>query len=39
MQLGGAVTLASVLIPIVTHEGQPTLLFTERAAHLTDHAE
>jgi 8-oxo-dGTP pyrophosphatase MutT (NUDIX family) len=32
------VTPASVLIPIVMHEQQPTLLFTQRAAHLTDHA-
>jgi 8-oxo-dGTP pyrophosphatase MutT (NUDIX family) len=35
---GKPVTPASVLIPIVMHEQQPTLLFTQRAAHLTDHA-
>ncbi|AMP01102.1 NUDIX domain protein [Collimonas arenae] len=38
MQQGRPVTPASVLIPIVMHEAQPTLLFTQRAAHLTDHA-
>ena len=38
MQQGVPVTLASVLIPIVMHEGKPTLLFTQRAAHLTNHA-
>ncbi|WP_395827210.1 CoA pyrophosphatase [Collimonas sp.] len=38
MQQGNPVTPASVLIPIVMHEEQPTLLFTQRAAHLTDHA-
>ncbi|MFC5473448.1 CoA pyrophosphatase [Paraherbaspirillum soli] len=35
---GKPATPASVLIPIVMHPQQPTLLFTQRAAHLTDHA-
>lgn len=30
--------LASVLIPIIMHAEEPTLLFTQRAAHLSDHA-
>lgn len=38
MSPGKPVTAASVLIPIVMHEEQPTLLFTQRSAHLTDHA-
>jgi len=29
---------AAVLVPIVNHAGSPTLLFTERTAHLHDHA-
>ncbi|MBI1892046.1 MAG: CoA pyrophosphatase [Burkholderiales bacterium] len=29
---------ASVLIPIVVHETKPTLLLTQRTAHLNDHA-
>lgn len=31
-------TPAAVLIPIVAREPEPTLLFTQRTAHLTDHA-
>jgi 8-oxo-dGTP pyrophosphatase MutT (NUDIX family) len=31
-------TPASVLLPIVTRAQEPTLLFTQRTAHLTDHA-
>jgi 8-oxo-dGTP pyrophosphatase MutT (NUDIX family) len=29
---------AAVLVPIVNHAGSPTLLFTQRTAHLHDHA-
>lgn len=29
---------AAVLVPIVNHSGDPSLLFTERTAHLHDHA-
>lgn len=31
-------TPAAVLVPIVLHEQQPTLLLTQRTAHLNDHA-
>lgn len=33
-----APTAAAVLIPIIMHAEGPTLLFTQRTAHLTDHA-
>jgi 8-oxo-dGTP pyrophosphatase MutT (NUDIX family) len=29
---------AAVLVPVVNHPGRPTLLFTQRTAHLHDHA-
>jgi 8-oxo-dGTP pyrophosphatase MutT (NUDIX family) len=29
---------AAVLVPVVNHAGGPTLMFTQRAAHLHDHA-
>lgn len=35
---GGAVTPAAVLVPIVLHDGRPTVLLTQRTAHLRDHA-
>lgn len=31
-------TRAAVLVPIVCHAGAPTMLLTQRQAHLTDHA-
>lgn len=31
-------TPASVLVPIVAHDAGPTMLFTERTAHLKDHS-
>lgn len=34
----GAPTPAAVLIPIVMHDLRPTLLLTQRTAHLNDHA-
>ena len=34
----GTPTAAAVLIPIIMHPEGPTLLFTQRTAHLTDHA-
>lgn len=34
----GRFRLASVLIPIVLHPGEPTVLFTQRTADLKDHA-
>lgn len=37
-QAGVAPIAASVLIPIVLREAGPTLLFTQRTAHLNDHA-
>lgn len=36
--LSGATVDASVLVPIVLRADGPTLLFTERTAHLTNHA-
>lgn len=33
-----ALRLASVLIPVVTHDGELTVLFTKRTDHLHDHA-
>ena len=35
---GGALTPASVLVPIVSHERELTVLFTRRTAHLRDHS-
>lgn len=35
---GAALTPASVLLPLVVRENGLTLLFTQRTAHLTDHA-
>ncbi len=35
---GGAVTPAAVLVPIVLRDVRPTVLLTQRTAHLRDHA-
>lgn len=37
-QLSAAPIAASVLVPIVMRDAEPTLLFTQRTAHLSDHA-
>lgn len=31
-------TPAAVLVPIINHAAEPTILFTQRTSHLTDHA-
>ena len=36
-QRAGPVTPAAVLMPIVLRDNGPTLLFTQRTEHLTDH--
>lgn len=33
-----ALTPAAVLVPIISHASEPTILFTQRTSHLTDHA-
>lgn len=34
----GELTPAAVLVPIILHPGQPSVLLTQRTAHLRDHA-
>ncbi len=34
----GSLTPAAVLLLVVNHPGQPTVVFTQRTAHLADHA-
>ena len=34
----GATTVAAVLVPIITHPAGPTVLFTQRTAHLKAHS-
>ncbi|MDP1717856.1 MAG: NUDIX domain-containing protein, partial [Burkholderiales bacterium] len=35
---GARVTEAAVLVPLVNHDGAVTVMFTQRTAHLNDHA-
>ncbi len=38
MALAGPIKLAAVLVPLILHRDTPSVLLTQRAAHLTHHA-